>query len=273
MIQYYHSIAAYILPHLKDRPLSLHIKPVNANAPGFYIKDMEGRQPDCAEIFSDKRKHSKKGKRSTIDYLVCNNEETLLYMINLGCIDINPWTSRTTASEYPDYIIIDLDPSDDDFSKAIETAMEAKKLFDKHKLQTFVKTSGKTGIHIYIPCVDFTFPQARTIAEKICNDIHQMLPDLTTTEVTISKRGNKLYIDPNQNDYADTIAAPYSARPYHIPTVSTPLEWKEVNEKLKPAVFTIKTAVARLKRKGDLFKKIPDEKIRNGNSKVLKQFL
>ena len=273
MIGYYHSIAPFILPHLKGRPLSLHVKPINANAPGFYIKDMEGRQPDCAEIFSDKRKNPKKGKRNTIDYLVCNNEETLLYMINLGCIDINPWTSRTTSDDYPDYIIIDLDPSDDGFQKAIETAIAAKKLFDKYKLQTFVKTSGKTGIHIYIPCEGFIFSDARIIAIKICDEIHNMLPEITTTKITVSKRDNKLYIDPNQNDYADTLAAPYSARPFHIPTVSTPLNWKEVNPKLNPSDFTIKTILGRLRKKRDLFKNILNEKIRKSNSKILKRFL
>lgn len=273
LIEYYHNICPFILPHLKDRPLSLHIKPVNAGAPGFYIKDMEGRQPECAGIFSDERKHPKKGKRNRIDYLVCNNEETLLYMVNLGCIDINPWTSRTQNSDYPDYIIIDLDPTDEDFGKAIETAIAAKKLFDKLNLVTFPKTSGKTGIHIYIPCQGFSFPDARTIATKICALIHELVPDLTTTDVTVSKRGSRLYIDPNQNDYADTVAAPYSARPYHIPTVSTPLDWKEVNPNLKTTDFTIDTIAKRLKKKGDPFKNIMDQKLRLINSKILKRFL
>ena len=94
--------------------MSLHIKPVNAGAPGFYIKDMEDRQPQCSKIFSDQRRHAVKGKRNKINYLVCNNEATLLWMINLGCIDINPWNSRISAPEHPDFIAIDLDPSDDD---------------------------------------------------------------------------------------------------------------------------------------------------------------
>ena len=116
MITYYHRVSSYILPYLKDRPLSLHVKPLNAGAPGFYIKDMEGRQPECSRVFTDQRRHEVKGKRSTIDYLVCNNEATWLWMINLGCIDINPWNSRIKAPDFPDFIAIDLDPSDDDQS-------------------------------------------------------------------------------------------------------------------------------------------------------------
>lgn len=273
LIIYYHNIAPYILPYLKDRPQSLHIKNINAGAPGLYIKDMEGRQPEWADIFTTPRKHKKKGKRNFIDYLVCNNEATLLYMVNLGCIDINPWTSRTSSYQQPDFVIIDLDPSDEDFNKAIETAKAAKQFFDANKLKAFPKTSGKTGIHLYVPCIGFSFPETRKIAEHICREVNLLVPDITTTEVTISKRGNKLYIDPNQNDEADTVAAPYSVRPYHHPSVSTPVEWKEINDKLNPLQFDIKTIFKRLEQKGDLFQKVSDKKIATANSKVLKRFL
>jgi len=131
LITYYHTICPFILPHLKDRPLSLHLKPDGAMAPGFYIKDMEGRQPEYLDIFSDERRHKKKGKRDQIDYAVCNNEAALLYLVNLGNIDLNPWSSRVTNPQQPDFISIDLDPSDEDFGKAIKTAQAAKKLFDQ----------------------------------------------------------------------------------------------------------------------------------------------
>jgi bifunctional non-homologous end joining protein LigD len=273
LIQYYHSVAEYILPHLHDRPLSLHIKHIAATQPGLYIKDMEGREPPFAEIFSTERKHKKKGKRDVIDYLVCNNEATLLYAVNLGCIDINPWNSRTTSAAQPDYVVIDLDPSDDDFSKAIRSAQAAKKYFDQHKLKAFVKTSGKTGIHMVLPCEGITYPQARKVAEHICKEIHQMLPDITTTNISVNSRGDKLYLDPNQNDDADTIASAYSARPNVIPTVSTPLEWKEVSAKLNPHDFTIHTIVKRLQKKGDLWQNILNDKTRQANSTVLYKFL
>lgn len=273
LIAYYHSVAPYILPYLKDRAESLHIKNGSPTAPGLYIKDMQGKQPAWAKVFSTKRKHAKKGKRNIIDYLVCNDEATLLYMINLGCIDVNPWTSRIDNFLEPDFIIIDLDPSDDDFKKVIETTLAAKKVFDYLKIKVFVKTSGKTGMHLYIPCEKFTFPQTRDIAEEICRRINQLLPDITTTEITVSKRGHKLYIDPNQNDEADTVAAPYSVRPAPQPTVSTPLEWKEVNKKLDPKKFDINSISDRLKNKGDLFTGVMNEKIRKKNSSILKKLL
>jgi bifunctional non-homologous end joining protein LigD len=273
LIQYYHAVAPYIMPYLVNRPQSLHIKHKAVNAPGLYIKDMEGRQPEWAEIFSTPRKHKKKGKRDIIDYLVCNDEATLLYMINLGCIDINPWTSRTDDYQQPDFIIIDLDPSDNDFQKVIETAKAAKQFFDEHKLKAFPKTSGKTGMHLYVPCRGFTFSQARKIAEHICKEVSNLLPEITTTEVSISKRGDKLFVDFSQNDEADTVAAPYSVRPFHHPAVSTPLDWKEVNNKLNPLNFDITNIIDRIEKKRDLFNKVMDEKVAQGNSKILHQLL
>ena len=273
LIKYYHAIAPYILPYLKDRPQSLHVKYIKATAPGFYIKNMEGHQPAWAEIFSIPRKHKKKDSPGIIDYLVCQDEATLLYMINLGCIDINPWTSRISNYQQPDFIIVDLDPSDDDFKKVIRTALAAKKIFDELKLKAFPKTSGKTGLHLYIPCKGFDFAEARLIAERICNKIHHSVPDITTTTVTISNRGNKLYVDPGQNDEGDTVAAPYSIRPASQPTVSTPLEWKEINDTLDPKSFNIDTIFKRLDKKGDLFKTVINERIQSANSKILRSLL
>lgn len=273
LITYYHNICPYILPHLKDRPLSLHIKQDGAIAPGFYIKDMEGRQTDYLDIFRDKRRHEKKGKRSVIDYAVCNNEAALLYLINLGNIDLNPWSSKTSSPREPDFISIDLDPSDEDFAKAIKTAQAAKKVFGELKLNTFVKTSGKTGIHLLVPCSGFDYPKARTLAEKLCGLVCEQVPDIATTEVSIAHRGTKLFVDPSQNDCADTLACAYSVRPYKHPTVSTPLEWKEVNDRLDPNKFTMDTVPERLEKKGDLFEDLTDEKIRRDNTIQLKKLL
>jgi bifunctional non-homologous end joining protein LigD len=273
LITYYHSIGPYILPHLKDRPLSLHIKQDGAIAPGFYIKDMEGHQPDYLDIFSDQRRHKKKGKRDVIDYAVCNNEAALLYLVNLGNIDLNPWSSRISEPQQPDFISIDLDPSDDDFGKAIKTAQAAKSVFDKLKLASFVKTSGKTGIHLFLPCEGFDYPKARTIAGKICGMVAKEVPDIATTEVNIDHRGSKLFVDPSQNDYADTLACVYSVRPYKHPTVSTPLEWKELKGKLDPCKFTMDTTLERLEKEGDLWADLTNEMIKAANTKSLKKLL
>ncbi len=273
LMEYYHSVADLILPYLKSRPLSLHLKPYAATAPGLYIKDMEGRQPDCADIYQTKRKHRKSGRRDIIDYLVCNNEATLLYMINLGCIDINPWNTKIGSIDQPDYIVIDLDPSKDDFSIVVRSALAAKKVFDKLGLHSFIKTSGKTGMHLFLPCEGFGFREARSIAENICRKINALIPDITTTAVSISERGDSLYLDPNQNDETDTIASVYSVRPYKIPAVSTPLQWNEVNDDLNPADFTIDTIQQRLSKKGDLWKDLQDKEVKSKNSLVLKGLL
>ncbi|HEY0741034.1 MAG TPA: DNA ligase D [Chryseosolibacter sp.] len=273
LIEYYNSISDYILPHVTGRPLSLHVKLKGPNAPGLYIKDMEGRGPECVEIFTTPRIHHKAGKRDVIDYLVCNNAATLLYIVNLGCIDLNPWTSTTSNPLHPDFIIIDLDPSDGDFRKAIDTAKASKEFFDQHRLKAFPKTSGKTGIHLFVPCSSFNFSQARTIAVNICNEIHGLIPSITTTEMSVADRGNKLYLDPNQNDYADTVASVYSVRPYKHPFVSTPLEWKEVKDSLTPSLFTMDTIVPRIEKKGDLFLKTLDRTLAEKNNRGLSKFL
>jgi bifunctional non-homologous end joining protein LigD len=238
---------------------------------------MEGREPSCASVFTDERRHEAKGKRSRIDYLVCNNEATLLWMVNLGCIDINPWNSRIMSPGCPDFIAIDLDPSATDGNEAdrsmlLDTAIAAKEYCDKKQLKAFAKTSGKTGMHFFIPCSGFSNGEVRSFAEKICADIHELVPRLSTTENSISSRGNKLYIDPSQNDYADTLASVYSVRPAHLPLVSTPLDWKEINRKLNPYSFTMHNIQARIEKNGDLFAGLSENKWRSANNKILMRF-
>jgi bifunctional non-homologous end joining protein LigD len=272
LITYYHSIAAYILPYLKDRPLALNISPDGPFKDSVFIRGLKGHYPHWASIYQTERKHKKAGKSNTIDWLVCNDMATLLYMINLDCIDIHPWSSRTMRPDYPDYISIDLDPSDKDFEKAIDTARTAKELFDRFRIKSFIKTSGKTGLHIFIPCCSIQFGEARTIAENICNAIHQQLPGITTMERSVSSRGNKLYVDPSQNDFSDRLAAAYCIRANKLPTVSTPLEWKEVRSNLHPRKFTIENIHKRLQKKGDLWKDLLSDKVRTSNIKGINAF-
>lgn len=273
LISYYDSVSEFILPYLAERPMSLHIKNISAAAPGFYIKDMEGFAPDFVDLFPTPRKHKVEGKRDVIDYAVCNNLPALLWTVNLGCIDLNPWNSRVPNPQKPDYIVIDLDPSDEDFKKAVKTAQAAKGYFDEQGLEAFVKTSGKTGIHILIPCSGFVFPEARLIAERICAAIQQRVPKISTLEVSVDQRGNKLFVDFSQNDETDTIASAYSVRPGKQPAVSTPIDWEELSLKMKPVDFTMETVIARLREKGDLWNKLPDEKVQLRNNHSLKNIL
>lgn len=273
VMQYYLSVADYMLPHLKDRPLGLNICLQSPARGGFFIRGMEGRAPKWADIFTTERKHKKEGKSNDIEWLVCNTQATLVYLLNLDTVDLHPWTSRTSSPNNPDYIVIDLDPSDDDFTKAVDTAKAAKQFFDEHRLKAFIKTSGKTGLHLLLPCNNISFGQSRSIAEHICMEINRLVPDITTTNVSVSSRGNLLYIDPNQNDYADRLAATYTVRAYRTPNVSTPLDWREVQSKLEPDDFNINNILKRLEKKGDLHADILNVKTRIANSKILKRFI
>jgi bifunctional non-homologous end joining protein LigD len=276
-------MAAYILPYIKDRPQSLNLKLTHTGAERTFIKDMENRQPECSEIFVDRRIHHKPGKRAQIDYLVCNNLETLIYMVDLGCVDINPWASRTDHVKSPDYISIDLDPTipdklagkqhlrkeDEGFAKAIEVAVAAKKIFDKYKLKTFIKTSGQTGLHIFIPCSGFVYKEPRNLAFKLAEKIQASVPKISTTQGSKNLRADKVYIDTTLNDYADTLAAAYCIRPYHEPLVSTPLDWPEINKNLDRYAFTMDNIQSRVTRNGDLWSKLFDQKIVTANNEAL----
>lgn len=279
LIIYYNELSEYILPYLKGRPQSLNLKLAAAGGPTTFIKDMEGREPECATVFIDQRRVPKKGKRNQIDYLVCNNTETLLFMVDWGCVDINPWSSRTVSPNKPDFLWIDLDPTvegiDDDsgFAKAVEVALAVREVLSRHKVISFIKTSGKTGLHVYIPVTGIDFTMCRTLANRIADQVHSLVGTASTRQESISMRGDRVYIDANQNDYADTLAAPYSIRPYHQPLVSTPLEWKEVKASLDRYAYNIDSIVTRLNKKGDLFSGVLDQKTaKNNTSKLLKLF-
>jgi len=282
LILYYHEISPYILPHIAGRPQSLNLKLTHSGGPTTFIKDMENRQPECAQVFTDTRRVKKTGKRDEIDYLVCNNEETLLTMIDYGCVDVNPWASRVEHPEEPDYIWIDLDPtvtktkygSDEDkgFEKAIEVARATEQILDQYKLKGFIKTSGKTGLHIYLPCSGIGFGQSRAIANAIGDEIHALVKSISTRDETISHREDKVYIDANQNDYADSLAAPYSIRPYHKPLVSTPLDWKEVKKGLDRYDYDMATIQDRISKKEDLFSGVLSQKIAKANTKILVKY-
>jgi bifunctional non-homologous end joining protein LigD len=282
---YYNENASLIIPYLHDRPQSLNLKLTNAGGPTTFLKDMEGRQPDCVQVFRTEREIAKKGKRNVIDYLVVNNDEALLYMVDLGCIDLNPWSSRVSSPREPDYMWLDLDPTiptglsktdlrkaeDEGFAKAIETAMAAKEVLKKRKLVSFVKTSGKTGIHIYVPCIGFNNDLVTDLAYKLAEEINALVPDVTTLARSVAHRGRNVYIDPEQNYYTKTLAAPYCVRPYHEPLVSTPLDWREVKSSLDRYAFNLQTIQARVRKKGDLFARLLDRKNAVANSKILKR--
>lgn len=251
ILEYYQKVSGFILPHLKNRPQSMYRNPSGIASKGFFQKDVAGLAPDWAETYID---YSDSSKRR-IEYLLCNNKITLAYMNNLGCIELNPWHSTIKNPDKPDYLIIDLDPSEGNtFRQVIDTARVVKTVLDKAGIQGYAKTSGATGIHIYIPAgTRYTYDQVRDFACIVCMLTHDVIPEFTTMERKVAVRGNKIYLDCHQNGQGQTIASVYSVRPRAGATVSTPLEWGEITDHLDPHDFTIFNVPKRLEKKGDLF--------------------
>ncbi len=252
LIAYYESIAPFIVPYLKNRPLSLKRNPNGILDAGFYHKDAGDIAPDwmtTADIHSE-------STSKIVHYLVCNDTPSLLFIANLGCIEMNPWSSTTAKLDHPDYLVMDIDPSDKNtFDEVIEVALVIKEIMDKTGITGFCKTSGASGMHVYIPCnKKYEYNQVRDFANIIAMLVVDQLPRTTTLERSLSKRKkNQVYVDYLQNSRGQTLASAYSARPKPGATVSAPLDWKEVKPGLLPSAFTIKNMPARVKKKDDLF--------------------
>jgi bifunctional non-homologous end joining protein LigD len=254
VINYYIRIADYILPYLKDRPESLKRNPNGIVDKGFFHKDAGGEAPawvKSIKLFSE-------SANKEIDYILCNNKATLTYLNNLGCIEINPWHSTVKALDKPDYLIIDIDPSTkNSFEQVIEVANVIHEILERAKIKNLCKTSGATGMHIYIPMgKKYTYEQTKQFAELICILTNEQLPGFTSLVRNLKNRGQKIYLDHLQNRKGQTIASAYSLRPYPGATISTPLKWNEVKAGLLPRQFNIHTIEKRLKKTGDIFKEV-----------------
>lgn len=255
LIDYYQSISKYILPHLKNRPQSMNRFPNGIAGMSFYQKDASEHTPEWIEtkpIFSE-------STEKEIQYILGNNKATLAYLNNLGCIEFNVWTSKITTIDQPDYLVLDLDPSENNtFDEVIETAKVAKTILDKGKIRGFCKTSGSSGLHIYIPMgAEYSFEQVKNFAHVLMQMVQQSLPEITTLERALQKRDkNKIYLDYLQNRRGQTLASVYSIRPKNGAPVSTPLDWEELKPGLLPTDFNIENSLQRLQEKGDLFKPV-----------------
>ncbi|MES2690420.1 MAG: DNA ligase D [Bacteroidota bacterium] len=252
MLNYYYQVAPYMLPYLINRPMSLNRHPDGIKGFSFYQKDVTGKVPGWVKQFPYKTEGVKK------NFMVCTSEASLLYMASLGCIEINPWSSTIQNPDHPDWCLIDLDPGKKStFEHVIETAQVVKQVLDELKVPSCCKTSGSTGLHIYIPLNHkYTYEESKEFARLVAKLVQQRLPKMTSLERTVAKRGGKLYIDFLQNRPQATLAAPYSLRPKPGATVSMPLHWHEVKKGLKMKDFTISNAIKRIKAEGDLFKPV-----------------
>ncbi|RZJ89937.1 MAG: DNA ligase D [Chryseobacterium sp.] len=253
LIEYYSEISNYILPYLKDRPMSLHRFPNGIDQSSFYQKDMTDNVPDWIELYPYKAEGDKEQK----NYMLCQNKAALLYMANLGAIDVNPWNSTIKNPENPTWCALDLDPDKGNtFEQVIEVAQAIHEYLESMKVPSYCKTSGSTGIHIYIPMGNkYSYDQSQMFAKAIASAVNQQF-DCTSIERMTSKRKGKIYIDYLQNRPGATLAAPYSVRPKPGATVSMPLHWDEVKKGLKMEDFTIENALERIKAEGDIFKAV-----------------
>lgn len=252
VVDYYQSVSKYILPHLKNRPLSLNRFPNGIEEEGFYHKDAGDNTPKwvkTTEVYSE-------STDKDIDYIICNNQATLAYLNNLGCIDINPWNSRIPKLDFPDFLVLDLDPSSKNtFDHVMETALQIKEILDEINIVGYCKTSGSSGIHIYIPMGrKYDYEQVKNFAHILMEKTLERLPKLTTLERSLKKREkNKIYLDYLQNRPGQTLASVYSLRPKQDAPVSMPLEWNELKKGLKPTDFNIYNSLERIEKRGDLF--------------------
>ena len=262
LLAYYRDVAPVLVPHLRDRPFTMKRYPDGWQGKFFFQKDAPKHMPDWIPTRPfEASTRDRPPKRRVIDFPLVNDELALLWMVNMGCIDMNTWYSRVDKPSRPDFVLFDLDPSADvGFGEAIRVALLIKETLDLLELESHAKTSGSEGIHILVPIARrHTFTQTREFSEIIAGAIARAHPGLATTEWTKAKRRGVL-IDTNQNGEGKTIASAYSVRPKPGAPVSTPLRWDEVNASLDPAAFTMDAVLERVAKEGDLFEGVLSSK-------------
>ncbi len=258
VVRYYDAVADYILPYLIDRPQSLRRTPDGLKSAGFFQKNVAGMVPKWIKT----RKIKSDSASESVEWLLCQDKETLLFLANYGCIELNPWSSRVGSLNNPDYIIFDLDPNKADMHKLVTTALKVKEILDQLKIKGYVKTSGGKGIHIFIPILPkYTYEQTRDFSLLISQMVNRALPEITSLERMPAKRVGKVYLDFLQNGKGKTMASIYSLRPRESAGVSTPLDWSEINYDLDLNAFNINTVPDRLQEKGDLWKDFFKDKL------------
>jgi bifunctional non-homologous end joining protein LigD len=249
LIDYYRAVSQWLLPYLKNRPVVLTRFPDGIDGKSFYQKDA----PDYVPSWIRTESIWSEDTQGFIRYFVCDNIETLEYLANMGTIPLHIWNSRCGSLEMPDWCVIDLDPKEAPFSDVITCALALKKICDSIGMPSYVKTTGKTGLHILLPLgQQFTYEQCRTLGELIARlIINEVGNNVATITRHVTKRGDKVYLDYLQNRHGQLIVSPFSVRPLPGASVSMPLEWDEVTMSLNPRDYTIRPAIARMERMGN----------------------
>jgi len=243
-----------LVPHLKDRPFTMKRYPDGIEGGHFFQKDAPSHMPGWITTRAYRSTSRESREKRTIRYPLVNDELALLWMVNMGCVDMNVWYSRVDRPERPDFVLFDLDPSPDvGFREVVQVALLVKQALDATGLQGFPKTSGSDGMHVLVPITRrSTYDDTREFAEIVARALASSHRGLVTTEWSKAKRRGVL-IDANQNGEGKTIASVYSVRPRPGAPVSTPLSWDEVTEELDPAEFTMEVVLERVRHRGDLF--------------------
>jgi bifunctional non-homologous end joining protein LigD len=264
LLEYYRAIAPAILPHLRDRPFTMVRWPDGIEVGRFFQKDAPSHMPEWIPTFRTQVSTRESPRRKKwVNFPIVNDELALLWMVNMGCIDMNTWYSRIDKPDRPDWVLFDLDPSPDvGFKETVQVALLVKQALDAFGLVGFPKTSSAEGMHILVPIERrYTYADTRQFAEIVAGAIARTHRGLATTEWTKAKRRGVL-IDSNQNGEGKTIASAYSVRPRPGAPVSTPLRWSEVNEDLDPLAFTMPVVLDRVRKHGDLFEGVLETKQR-----------
>jgi bifunctional non-homologous end joining protein LigD len=254
LIAYYREVAPVLVPHLRDRPFTMKRYPDGWQGKHFFQKDAPSHMPAWIPTFSYRSTSRATREKRTLRYPLVNDELALLWMANMGCIDMNTWYSRVDKPSTPDFVLFDLDPSPDvGFPEVVQVALLIKEVLDALGLAGFPKTSGADGFHVLVPIARrHTYDQTREFAEIVAGTLARLHRGLVTTEWAKAKRRGVL-VDANQNGEGKTIASAYSVRPNAGAPVSTPLRWEEVTEALDPTAFTMEVVLQRVQRDGDLF--------------------
>jgi bifunctional non-homologous end joining protein LigD len=260
LVAYYRDLAEVVVPHLRQRPFTMKRYPDGWQGGHFFQKQAPSHMPDWIPR-SAQPASTREGEEKIIEYALVNDELALMWMANMGCIDLHAWSSRVDKPERPDWVMFDLDPSEGaTFEDVVAVARLVKDTLDLLELASFPKTSGSRGIHVLVPVARrHTFPQAREFASIVAGALARAHPGLVTTEWSKAKRKGVL-VDANQNRHGATNATVYSVRPRAGAPVSTPLTWDEVRDGLDPAAFTMEAVLDRVARDGDLFAGVLDGK-------------
>src|SRR5438105_2068806 len=248
LIEYYRAVSQWMLPYLADRPLVLTRFPDGITGKSFFQKDA----PEYAQAFVRTVTIWSEDSQRELDYFVCDDQSSLLYIANLAALLLHVWSSRVSTLETPDWCILDLDPKEAPFTDVVTVAKAVRALCDDIGLPTGIKTSGSTGLHVLIPLGrQVTYEQSRTLGGLLARVIAAELPEIATVTRQVQKRDGKVYLDYVQNGHGRLLVAPFSVRPLPGAPVSMPLKWTEVTPKLDIKKFTIKTAPARMRKLKD----------------------